>query len=70
MKRFFAIILCVLSLCAVLTLASCDYQESIDSVRADMMDTAKDLLDPFLNEAEESTVDSSGTDASVDNAEI
>ena len=54
MKRAAALILMAFVLCLSLLLASCDYQESVDSARQNLMDSAKDLLDPFLNQTKSS----------------
>ena len=53
MKKIIALLLCIVSLCLCLFMASCDYQADVDSVRSEMMEGAKDLLDPFLNQIEE-----------------
>lgn len=62
MKRIFALIIAVFMLCAAVFLVSCDYQDTVDSARENLMDTTKDLLDPFLNQAKSSTVDQDATD--------
>ena len=62
MKRIFALIISVFMLCAAVFLVSCDYQDTVDSARENLMDTTKDLLDPFLNQAKSSTVDQDATD--------
>ena len=68
MKRAFALIISAFILCFTLFLASCDYQESIDSARADLMDSAKDLLDPFLNQTSSSAQNQS--QSSADNKDV
>ena len=66
MRKFVAIILCILTVCLVFAFTGCDYQESIDSVRSDLMDGAKDMLDPFLNQSDGST---SSVNSSTDEAD-
>lgn len=69
MKKFFALILVAFALCFTLFLASCDYKETVDSAREDLMDAAKDWLDPFLNQQAASS--NSGTASSVsDSADV
>ena len=70
MKKIFALLLaCSLLLTLALLSTSCDFQGEVDSVRTELMDTAKDLLDPFLNRSEshttESSVESEPTDSST-----
>ena len=64
MKRFMALILCAVFSFSLLFLYSCDYQDQVDSARSDLMETAKDLLDPFLNQSkpteDSGTVDTQG----------
>lgn len=69
MKRIFALIIVAFTLCLTLFLASCDYQESVDSARADLMDSAKELLDPFLNQTKPSnTANSASSDIDKGNS--
>ena len=70
MKKIFALLLvCSLLLTLALLSTSCDYQAEVDSARTELMNTAKDLLDPFLNRSEshttESSVESEPTDSST-----
>ena len=70
MKKIFALLLaCSLLLTLTLLSTSCDYQAEVDSARTELMNTAKDLLDPFLNRSEshttESSVESEPTDSST-----
>ena len=46
-----------------ISFASCDYQDTVDSARSELMEAAKDLLDPFLNRSE-SQVEEEPTDQS------
>ena len=60
MKRVIALLLCAVFSFTLLFVCSCDYQDKVDSARSNLMETAKDLLDPFLNQSkptENSTVD-------------
>lgn len=54
MKRLIALIISALLLVSVFALTSCD-QEAVDNARSDLLDTSKDLLDPFFNRQESST---------------
>ena len=56
MKKIIALVLCTISICALL--CSCNYQDAVDSVRTELMNTSKDLLDPFFKESTESTANS------------
>ncbi len=69
MKRIFVLITALLTLCFTLFLTSCDYQESVDSARADLMESAKELLDPFLNQTKSSQVSSNATADNVDDVD-
>ena len=64
MKRVVALLLCAVFSFTLLFLCSCDYQDQVDSARSDLMETAKDLLDPFLNQSKPTegsgTVDTQG----------
>ena len=60
MKRIVALVLCAVFSFSLLFLYSCDYQDQVDSARSDLMETAKDLLDPFLNQ----------TNSEIDNSDI
>ena len=55
MKKIIALVLCTISICALL--CSCNYQDAVDSVRTELMNTSKDLLDPFFKESQESTAE-------------
>ena len=50
MKRVFVLFLFVALICTSLALSSCD-QETVDSVRSDLMDEIGDLLSPILKES-------------------
>lgn len=64
MKKIVALLLaCSLLLALALSFASCDYQDTVDSARSELMEAAKDLLDPFLNRSE-SQVEEEPTDQS------
>ena len=55
MKKLISLLLLVSIVVLSLLLVSCEYQDTVDSARSNLMDTAKDLLDPFLNQAGSST---------------
>ena len=50
MKKFFALLILASMLCLSIILASCDVQETVDSARSNLMETSKELFDPFLNQ--------------------
>ena len=63
MKRIIALLLlCALLFTLAMAFASCDFQDDVDSLRSELMEGAKELLDPFLNRAESGTTDSSVLD--------
>lgn len=55
MKRILALLTAALILCMGVFLVSCNYQDTVDSARSNLMETTKDLLDPFLNQTKSST---------------
>ena len=65
MKRLIALIISALLLGSVFALTSCD-QESVDNARSELLDTSKDLLDPFFNRQESSSTDSERVDTEDD----
>lgn len=72
MKKIIALVLCTISICALL--CSCNYQDAVDSVRTELMNTSKDLLDPFFKESQEIPAEGEEadgeTDESTDNSNI
>lgn len=50
MKRIFALLFSISLLFSVFAFTACDIQETVDSARSNLMESAKDLLDPFLNQ--------------------
>lgn len=67
MKKIIALfLLCSLLFALAIAFTSCDFQDDVDSLRSDLMEGAKDLLDPFLNRAESST--ESGTESSTESS--
>lgn len=61
MKKVLVVLLCILTVCLVFAFTGCDYQESIDSARSDLMDSAKDMLDPFLNKKDDTSSSTNST---------
>ena len=71
MKKILALLLiCSLLLVSALAFTSCDYQETVDSARSELMDAAKDLLDPFLNRSESHVTESSVQSESTDQSDV
>lgn len=72
MKKLLALVFCVIFSFTLISLASCDYQEAVDSARSNLMETAKDLLDPLLNQSGSSSASSSsaGSQPSTDTSDI
>ena len=67
MKKTIAFLLiCSLLFTLAIAFTSCDYQAEVDSVRTELMEGAKDLLDPFLNRAESHT--ESSTESSIESS--
>lgn len=67
MKKLVALLICLILICTVFAFTSCEYQDSVDSVRSDLMDSAKEMLDPFLNQSNgSSSATNSSADGSID----
>lgn len=64
MKRLITIILSALLILTALALTSCD-QESVDNALDNLINTGKDLLDPFFRVAESSSSANNSADADV-----
>ena len=65
MKRILALLTATFMLCMGVFLVSCNYQDTVDSARNNLMETSKDLLDPFLNQTKSSTENGGGNDVSA-----
>ena len=60
MKKIVALLLLSsLLLFTAMAFTSCDFQAEVDSARTELMNTAKSLLDPFLNRSESEITESS-----------